>query len=83
METKILTVEKAEYIDEYKIKALFNNGNEKIIDFKDLAYTKKGILAKLRNLAYFKAFTLDPFTIDWNNEIGFAPEYLYEIGTTI
>ncbi len=83
METKILTVEKAEYMNDYKIKALFNNGNEKIIDFKDVAYSKKGVFGKLKDLDYFKAFTIDPFTIDWNNEIGFAPEYLYEIGTTI
>lgn len=26
-------------------------------------------------------YSLDPFTIDWNNEIGFAPEFLYENGT--
>ena len=24
---------------------------------------------------YFKDFTLDGFTVGWNNEIGFAPEY--------
>lgn len=27
---------------------------------------------------YFKSFKLDPYTVDWNNEIGFAPEFLYE-----
>ena len=36
---------------------------------------------KLQNLDYFRNYTLDPFTVDWSNEIGFAPEYLYEIGT--
>ena len=36
---------------------------------------------KQKNKDYFRSFTLDPFTVDWNNEIGFAPEYLYEIGT--
>ena len=28
----------------------------------------------------FKSFRLDPFTVDWNDEIGFAPERLYELG---
>ena len=28
-------------------------------------------------------FTLDPFTVDWNNEIGFAPQYLYERGVNV
>ena len=27
-------------------------------------------------------FRLDPFTVDWNDEIGFAPEYLYEKSKT-
>ena len=29
---------------------------------------------------YFKSFRLDPFTVDWSDEIGFAPRYLYERG---
>jgi hypothetical protein len=43
---------------------------------------QKGICTKLQNLDYFKNFKLDPFSVDWNNEIGFAPEYLYEKGQT-
>ena len=31
----------------------------------------------------FRNFTLDPFTVDWNNEIGFAPESLYERGVSV
>ena len=31
----------------------------------------------------FRNFTLDPFTVDWNNEIGFAPESLYERGIAV
>ena len=27
-----------------------------------------------------KNFRLDGWTVDWDNEIGFAPEYLYEHG---
>ena len=37
-----------------------------------------GIYHKLQELEYFKSFRLDPFTVDWNDEIGFAPRYLYE-----
>lgn len=46
----------------------------------NLPLAQEGIFQKLKDLAYFKNFTLDPWTVDWNNEIGFAPEYLYEIG---
>ena len=41
---------------------------------------QKGICRKLQDLDYFKSFRLDPFTVDWNDEIGFAPRYLYERG---
>ena len=40
----------------------------------------KGIFVKLQNPEYFRNFTLDGWTVDWNNEIGFAPEYLHEQG---
>ena len=31
-------------------------------------------------LVDFTPLMLDPFTVDWNDEIGFAPRYLYERG---
>lgn len=31
----------------------------------------------------FKNFKLDGSTVDWNNEIGFAPEYLYKHGVAV
>ena len=75
----ILTITAAEYIEDYKLRLTFNNGEVRIVDFVPLM--QKGICKKLQDKDYFRAFTLDPFTVDWNNEIGFAPEYLYEIGT--
>ena len=42
---------------------------------------KNDFLQTLRSyINYFKSFRLDPFTVDWNDEIGFAPRYLYERG---
>ena len=78
----ILTIIKAEYLDGYRIKAVFNNGVTKVIAFSAIIANGKGLCKKLANLDYFKSFQLDPFTIDWSNEIGFAPEYLYEQGQT-
>ena len=43
-------------------------------------YGDENVSDLLEDLEYFKKFTLDPWTVDWNNEIGFAPEYLYEVG---
>lgn len=80
---ELLTIVKAKYLDGYRIEAVFSNGIKKLLDFTDIINNGKGIVQKLSNVNYFKNFTLDPFTIDWNNEIGFDPQDLYERGKTI
>ncbi len=75
-DNRLLTVYKAEYVKDYILRISFSNGEERVFDFS--SELSKGICWKLQNLEYFKHFTIDPFTIDWNNEIGFAPEYLYK-----
>ena len=72
----ILKIVDAEYVEDYILRLTFNNGEVRLMDFSSLM--EKGVCRKLRDLDYFKSFTLDPFTVDWNNEIGFAPRFLYE-----
>ncbi|MBO7469043.1 MAG: DUF2442 domain-containing protein [Bacteroidales bacterium] len=74
-----IAVTAAEYIEDYKLCLTFNNGAVRVVDFVPLM--QKGICKKLQDKDYFRSFKLDPFTVDWNNEIGFAPEYLFEIVT--
>ena len=73
---KILKIIKAQYVKDYILRLTFNNGEIRMVDFAPLM--QKGICKKLQDMDYFRAFTLDPFTVDWNNEIGFAPRYLYD-----
>lgn len=75
---EILTIVNAEYIKDYILHISFNNGQSRYFDFSTIY--ERGILQKLKDLSYFKNFTLAPFTIDWNNEIGFDPELLLERG---
>ena len=75
----ILKVTSADYIHNYVLRLSFNDGAVKFVDFWPLA--QKGICTKLQDMDYFRQFRLDPFSVDWSNEIGFAPEYLYEVGT--
>ena len=75
----ILKVINADYVRDHVLRLSFNDGVTKLVDFWPLA--QKGICTKLQNMDYFRNYFLDPFTVDWSNEIGFAPEYLYEIGT--
>ncbi len=83
MDNTILSITEAKYVESYKIRVRFNDGAVKLIDFSPIVGKGIGLCKKLADLNYFKNFTLDPFTIDWNNEIGFAPEYLYELGEPI
>ena len=64
-------------IDLFTIVAEFSNGETRLLDFSELVTSGRGMLKMLADKEYFRHFTLDPFTIDWNNEIGFEPEYLY------
>ena len=73
---KILKIIKAQYVKDYILRLTFNNGEIRLVDFTPLM--QKGICTKLQDMDYFRSFTLDPITVDWNNEIGFAPRYLYE-----
>ena len=60
----------------YTLMLIFNNGEKRKFDFSSLL--DKGVCSKLRDMDYFKNFKVDAFSVDWNNEIGFAPEFLYE-----
>ena len=72
---QILTVTAAVYVNDNTLRITFSNGEERLLDFTPLM--QEGICRKLQDKNYFKSFTLDPFTIDWNNEVGVAPEFLY------
>lgn len=76
MNDVVLKIVNADYVKDYILRLTFNNGEIRLIDFSPLM--EKGVCRKLRDMDYFKSFTLDPFTVDWNNEIGFAPRFLYE-----
>ena len=74
-----IEVIKAEYIDGYKLLLQFNNGEKRIVD---LSNSLKGtVFTPLKDINYFKKFSIKFNTVEWDNGADFAPEYLYEIGT--
>lgn len=75
---ELIYITSAKYVSGYILELTFNTGEVKLFDFARLY--DKGICTKLQDIEYFKNFKLDAFSVDWNNEIGFAPEYLYEQG---
>jgi hypothetical protein len=74
-----IEVVKAEYLDGYRLKLLFNNGERRVVD---LGPSLNGsVFAPLKDTEAFKKFSIKFNTIEWENGADFAPEYLYEIGT--
>ncbi len=74
-----LEVTKAKYLDGYRIMLLFNNGERRIVDLSQSLNGK--VFEPLKDIGYFKRFSIKFNTIEWENGADFAPEYLYEIGT--
>ena len=75
-----LEVTHAEYLEGYKLRLTFNNGVTKVVDlYSSLAGE---VFAPLKDIEYFKRFSIKFNTVEWENGADFAPEYLYELGKT-
>ena len=73
----LLTVTDAEYKHEFKIFIKFNDGVSGIVDLYN--HLDGEVFLPLKNQDYFKTFSLDSWTIGWENGADFAPEFLYEL----
>ncbi len=69
-------VEQAKYINEYKVWLSFNDGAEGEIDLSSELYGE--IFEPLKDISFFKSFTLQGHTLSWSNGADFAPEFLRE-----
>ena len=69
-----IEVIKAEYVDNYRIRLWFDNSVTKVVDLKS---SLKGVVFEpLKDLEFFKRFTVKFNTVEWENGADFAPEYL-------
>jgi hypothetical protein len=73
-----LEVSQAEYLNDYRIRLTFNNGETKTVNLQN--ELNGSVYAPLYQLDYFKRFQVKYNTIEWANGADFAPEYLYAIG---
>lgn len=77
----ILNVTKAEYKGGYKIYLTFNNGKSVLADLEETIFSdNRKIFLPLRDINYFKNFSISLNTITWENEADFAPEFLLALG---
>lgn len=82
-----MRVKKVEYIDSYRLKLLFSDNKEKIVDIEPIINKSKGLFHPLRDTEYFKKVSLDdaqyPLSICWPNGADICPDVLYEIGKEV
>jgi len=76
-------VTKADYIGDYKVRVLFNDGVKKTVDFYNILFNNDYPAFKpLKNIEVFKKFKVTD-TIEWDNgNIDIAPETIYDLGET-
>ena len=75
-----LEVVNAEYIRDYLLKIKFNTGDIKIVDLKNSL--QGPVFEPLKDINFFRQFTIHYNTIEWKNGADFAPEYLFELGVS-
>ncbi len=75
-------------VNHYSIICKFNTNEIRSIDLENLVKKYKlkpdSFLSKLNNEDYFKSVTLDSYgTLNWNNEIDFCPDVLYQMSKAV
>ncbi len=75
-----LHVTEARYVADHRVYVSFNDGTSAEID---LSGSLDGpIFEPLRDVEYFKAFSIVGHTLAWPNGADFAPEYLQSLAAT-
>ncbi len=78
--SKFISIEKAKYINDYKIYLLFNDGKENILDFKEfIINSQHPDIKKYQDLNLFKKFNLEYGELEWNDyDLAFPVYDLYK-----
>ncbi len=77
---QIITIEKADYIDTYRIRLHFNDQSTQMIDFENFILSSNNPhIAKYSDLAIFKNFSITDGDLEWNDyDLCFPIADLYE-----
>lgn len=65
---KYISIEEAKYLNDYKIYLKFNDGKERILDFKNFILSSRHPeIKKYQDKNLFKNFNLQYGEIEWND----------------
>ena len=76
----LLHVTEADYIADHRVRVSFNDGATVDIDLSDSLEVP--VFEPLRDIDYFKSFSIVGHTLAWPNGADFAPEYLHSLAST-
>ena len=74
-------VKKVKHIENYCLKLLFENGEQKIFDLKP--YLNKGIFSQLKNISLFTSARVVAGSVEWPNGLDLSYDTLYLESQTI
>ena len=66
-------------MSEYKIELTFNTKKSLVVDLSE--QLEGEIFIPLKDLSFFKLFSIRYNTLEWSNGADFAPEFLYELAS--
>lgn len=78
--TDIMEIIDVDYLGEYKLLLIFNNGEKRLVDLEK--HLVGPVFSPLREHEMFIRFGLTD-TLEWVNGADFASEFLYQIGTPV
>lgn len=70
----------ARHVEGYRVQISFSDGTTAEVDLKDSL--DGPIFVPLRDVEYFKSFSIVGHTLAWRNGADFAPEYLRSLVST-
>ena len=78
--SKVINIQRADYIDDYKIHFKFDDGKETTVDFQPFIFSSSHPdIKKYQDQKLFQKFNLDYGEIEWNDyELAFPIYDLYE-----
>jgi hypothetical protein len=76
--TDLIVVTKAKYVRDHILELTFNDGLSGEINFSKWIDTYP-FFAPLKDIDYFKDFSIDGWTVVWPNGADIAPETLHKI----
>ena len=72
-----LHVAEARHVEKHRVYVRFNDGTAGEIDLSELLTGP--VFEPLRDVEYFRQFSLEGHTLAWPNGADFAPEYLRDL----